>query len=179
MLTPERCVLIVVDVQGRLAQVMCDREALFENLQKLILGAQALEIPVLRAEQNPRGLGPTVAEIDRLLPDSPPISKMSFSCCGEDRFAQALEALGRKQALIAGIETHVCVYQTAADLLDSGYEVHVVADAVSSRTAQNRQIALEALRGLGARLTSVEMALFEMLRVAEGERFKAVLGVVK
>jgi len=179
MLTPENTVLIVVDVQGRLARVMCDREALFKNLQKLILGAQALEVPILRAEQNPKGLGPTVPEIDGLLPDSPPIGKMTFSCCGESRFAQALEALGRKQVLIAGIETHVCVYQTAADLLNSGYEVHVVADAVSSRTAQNRQIALDALRGLGARLTGVEMALFEMLRVAEGDRFKAVLGIVK
>ena len=179
MLSLKNTVLIIVDVQGKLARLMHDKEALYRNLQRIIEGAQVLELPILRAEQNPQGLGPTIPEIDRLLPDSPPISKLSFSCCGSQHFVDALEVLGRKQVLIAGIETHVCVYQTAADLLDRGYEVHAVSDAVSSRTAENRRIGLEKIRAMGGSLTGVEMALFELLRAGEGEKFRRILKIVR
>lgn len=179
MLELKNTVLIIVDVQGKLANLMHKKEVLFENLQKIIKGAKALGIPILWAEQNPKGLGPTVPEVANLLSNNQPISKMKFSCCGSDHFIKALRELNRKQILIVGIETHVCVYQTAIDLLDSGYEVQIVADAVSSRTEENKRIGLEKTRDAGAALTSIETALFELLRVAEGEKFKEILKIVK
>lgn len=104
---------------------------------------------------------------------------MSFSCCGEPRVLEALAALGRRQVLLAGIEAHVCVYQTAADLVEAGYEVEIVADAASSRTAANREIGLQKARDAGAIITCVETALFELLRSADAPQFKAILKLVK
>lgn len=179
MLLKENAALVLVDVQSKLFRVMHKKESLLENVQKIIKGAQILEIPILWAEQNPRGLGHTVPEIAQLLLDISPMSKISFSCCGDGRFMEALSGLSRKQILIAGIETHVCVYQTAADLLNLGYDVQVVVDAVSSRTEDNNKVGLEKIKDAGAALTSVETALFELLKVAEGDRFKAILKIVK
>lgn len=179
MLTTNNTVLVLVDVQGKLAQLMDGKEALFQNLRKLVQGSQVLGLPIIWLEQNPTGLGPTIPELAELLHAQQPIAKFSFSCCGDDGFMAALRATGRKQVLLAGIETHVCIYQTAADLLNRGYEVEVVADGVSSRTAANRDLALGKMQQLGARLTSVEMALFELLGKAEGPAFKAMLKIVK
>ena len=123
MLEIENVVLLIVDIQGKLALLMHGKELLFKNVQKLIKGIRVLGIPILWVEQNPQGLGPTIPEISAMLPDIQPISKMSFSSCRNDRFLRALKALNRKQVLIAGIEAHVCVYQTAVDLVDIGYEV--------------------------------------------------------
>ena len=179
MLKIEDAVLLLVDIQGKLAHLMHDKQLLFDNLQKLVRGIQVLGIPIIWVEQNPIGLGPTIPEVADLLPTVNPISKMSFSSCRNDRFLQALRNFNRQQALIAGIETHICVYQTTADLVDLGVEVHVVADAVSSRTTENKAIGLQKMRDAGARLTSVETALFELLEVAEGEPFKEILRIVK
>ena len=179
MLAVENTALVVIDVQGKLSRLMYEKEKLFENLQKIITGAQILEIPIILTEQNPEGLGRTIPEVADLLPDVQPIPKFSFSCYGEKRFVEELEALKRKQVLIVGIESHVCVYQTTIDLLGAGYEVQVVADAVSSRTAENRELGLEKMKSGGAKLTGVETALFELLRVAEGAKFKGILKVVK
>ncbi len=179
MLRVEDTALVIIDVQEKLSRVVYEKEKLFENLQKIVAGAQILEIPIVLTEQNPDGLGLTIPQLSGLLADVQPIVKFSFSCCGEERFVRALEALQRRQVLIAGIETHVCVYQTAMDLLDAGYEVQVVSDAVTSRTAENRELGLERMRSEGARLTGTEMALFELLRVAEGKKFKDMLKVVK
>jgi len=179
MLIVENTVLLVVDVQEKLVRVMSDRQVLIENLEKIIKGAQVLGIPILLTEQNLEGLGMTIPEVAHLLPDIQRIRKFSFSCCGSDRFIQTLKRVNRKQVLISGIETHVCVYQTAADLLNLGYEVQVVTDAVSSRTAENRHIGLERIKDAGAALTSTETALFELLRVAEGAKFKELLKIVK
>jgi len=179
MLKMESTVLLLVDVQGKLAHLMHQKEQLFNNLQKLIKGIQVLGIPVLWVEQNPAGLGPTIPEVADMLPDVKPIAKMSFSSCRNNRFLQALKELDRKQVLIAGIETHICVYQTAADLVDMGLEVQVVTDAVSSRTPENKTIGLQKMRDAGAGWTSVETALFELLGVAEGGAFKALLKIVK
>ena len=178
MLNVEDSVLVVVDVQGKLAQIMHGKEALFESIKRIIRGARVLDVPVLWVEQNPAGLGPTTAEIAALLPGEP-IPKLSFSCCGEKRFMEALGKLNRRQVLLAGIETHVCIYQTAVDLAARQYEVQIVADAVSSRTARNRDLGLQEARDGGAGLTSVETVLFELLRVAEGPRFKEILGIVR
>ncbi len=179
MLAVANSVLLVVDVQGKLAELMHEKEALFENLKRIIRGAQLLDLPILCTEQNPQGLGPTVPEIAQLMPGIQPIPKLHFSCMGEQRFVHELRALKRTQALIAGIETHICVYQTAMDLISAGYEAHVVVDAVSSRTAGNKEIGLQRMRDGGATLTGVETALFELLAVAEGPRFKAILQLVR
>ncbi|NQT50550.1 hydrolase [bacterium] len=179
MLSPDNAVLLIVDVQGKLAELMHDRDALFDNLRRLIQGARALGLPIVVTEQNPDGLGPTRAEIADLLADVVKIPKHSFSCCGEPQFVAALAALGRTQVLLAGIETHICVYQTAVELVEAGCEVEIVADAVSSRTAANRAIGLEKARDAGATVTCVETALFEMLRTAEAPAFKAILNAVK
>ena len=179
MITTEDTALVLVDVQGKLAQVMNNRESLFENLKRLVQGVQILGVPVLWAEQNPDGLGPTLPEIAELLPNQKPVSKLSFSCCGNKQFMKDLKASGRKNMLVVGIETHVCVYQTVADLIDLQYDVQVVADAVASRTPENKQIGLEKCKAAGAGLTSTETVLFELLKIAGGERFKQIIQLVK
>ncbi len=180
MLKTDQTVLVVIDVQGKLAQVMHEKEALFANLEKIIKGAQVLGLPLIWTEQAPEKLGPTSPEIAALLASqAKPIAKSSFSCCGHPPFMEALKMLNRRQVLLTGIETHVCVYQTALDLLTAGYEVQVVTDAVSSRTAENKHIGLERMKTAGAALTGVEMALFELLRVAEGPQFKEIAKIVK
>ena len=179
MLRVDDTVLVVIDVQGKLAQLMHNKTELFKNLRTMILGAQVLDVPILLTEQYPQGMGVTVPEVAELLEGVEPITKTSFSCCGEDAFSAAFAALGREQAVLVGIETHVCVWQTAYDLLESDYEVHVVADAVSSRDADNKHIGLENMRDSGAILTCTETALFELLRVAEGPKFKEILKLVK
>jgi nicotinamidase-related amidase len=179
MLDRNNTVLMIIDIQGKLAHMMHEWEMLFESVQKLIRGMQALDIPIVWMEQNPLAIGRTVSEIAELLEPAEPIEKLSFSCCGNDRFLEMLADLNRKQTLLAGIETHICVYQTAVDLLHRGYDVQVVADAVSSRTAQNRRIGLQKMCDAGAVLTSVETALFELLRVADGPDFRKILKIIK
>lgn len=180
MLALNNTALVVIDVQGKLAQLMSQKETLFDNLQKIIKGAQVLDLPIIWNEQLPEKLGPTTPEIAQLLVNTTQaIAKSSFSCCGNPPFMEALKATGRKQVLLSGIEAHVCVYQTCRDLLDRGYEVQVVTDAVSSRTVENRQIGLERMKEAGATLTSAEMALFELLRVAEGSQFKEITKIVR
>lgn len=180
MLFIEDTVLVVVDVQGKLAELMADKEELFANLERLIRGADVVELPILWLEQYPEGLGPTIEPLAQLLsPSRQPMPKVSFSCCGCPAFVDALQATGRRQVLLAGIETHVCIYQTTADLLSAGYEVQVVGDAVSSRTARNRELGLQRAHDLGATITSVEMALFELQRVARGDRFRALARIVR
>jgi nicotinamidase-related amidase len=179
VLIPENTVLLLVDIQEKLSAAMIEKQALVDNAIKMVNGARVLGVPIIRTEQNPNGLGKTVPELEQLLRDEKPITKLSFSCCGEPRFMEKLHALNRGQVLIGGIESHVCVYQTVLDLLSDGYEVQVLADAVSSRTEANRTIGLERCRLAGATVTSIETALFEMLRVAEGDKFKQMLKVVK
>jgi nicotinamidase-related amidase len=180
MLEASKTALVFVDVQGKLAQLMHEKQALFSNLVKLVEGAKVLELPIVWMEQNPDGLGPTIPEAAEAMPEGlSPIPKFSFSCCGEPEFVRALEATGRRQVLICGIESHICVFQTTLELIGRGYGVQVVADAVSSRAAGNRELGLARMKEAGATLTSVEMALFEMLRVAQGYRFKQIVKIVK
>lgn len=179
MLTTENSALVLVDVQGNLAQAMHNKERFFDAIIKLVKGARILELPILWNEQNPDGLGPTIPEIAALLIDQLPLSKLSFSCCGNAEFIKELKKLDRPNMLVAGIETHVCVYQTTADLIDQNYHVQVVADAVASRTAENRQIGLEKCKQTGAGLTSTETVLFELLKIAKGDKFKEIIKLVK
>jgi len=179
MLDLAHCCLVVVDVQGKLAQVMPDREALLKNIRILIRSAQAMDIPILWCQQVPQALGPTVPEIAELLTGAEPIDKSSFSCCGEPRFVERLEALDRKQVVLCGIETHVCIYQTGFDLIAQDYRVTVVADAVSSRTVENKQIGLDRLAAGGAAVACTEMVLFELLRTAGHPHFRDLAKLVR
>ncbi len=179
MLQKEDTVLVLIDIQGKLAQIVDNSEEVISNIAKVTEGVKILGLPVLWLEQYPKGLGPTVEQISQHLTDQQPIEKITFSAYDTEEFVQQLEATGRKKVLLAGIETHICVYQTAAHLLANGYEVEVLADCVSSRTAQNSAIGLQKMVQLGAKVTNVEMALFEMLQVAKGDTFKAISKLVK
>jgi len=179
MLQAKNTTLLLIDIQGRLAHSMHAKEALFDNLRRLIRGARVLKLPLLWTEQYPEGLGPTIPEIAGLLPDLKPISKVSFSCCANDLFMQRLEGLHPENVLLAGIEAHICVYQTARDLVRSGYRVEIIADAVASRTPENKQIGLEKSTQCGAFVTGTETVLFELLQTAKDERFKEILKIVK
>jgi nicotinamidase-related amidase len=175
----ESSVLVVVDVQGKLANLMHDKESLFANLVRMVKGAQLLGIPILWNEQNPAGLGPTIPELVELLKDLKPLAKMTFGCGGNQAFVSEFRKLGRKQVLLVGIESHVCVYQTACELLRMGAEVYLVSDAVSSRTRENKQIGLELMKSRGAAVTSTETVLFELMRTAEHPRFRDISRLVK
>ncbi len=179
MLTTDNTVLVVIDIQDRLFNVMADKERLLQNVLKLIGGVQVLEIPVVLTEQYPAGLGPTLPEITRLLPHIKPVEKVCFDCCDEERFRQELESLKRQQVLIAGIEAHICVYQTAMALLNRGYEVQVVVDCIASRKVENKEVCLTRLNSAGVSPTTTEMALFELLKVGKGDKFKQISNIVK
>jgi nicotinamidase-related amidase len=179
MLDEKNCCLVIVDVQGKLAHLMHDKDGLFKNIRILIQAAKILNIPILWCQQVPSALGPTVPEIAELLTDNQPINKSSFSCVGCEEFNKKLDQLGRKQVLLCGIETHVCVYQAAVDLLSKGYEVDVIADAVSSRTLDNKQIGLNRMASVDARISSTEMALFEILKSADHPHFRQVAKLIK
>ena len=179
MITSTDTALVLVDVQAKLTPAMYAKEVLLENLKRLVQGVRILKVPILWTEQNPAGLGPTLPEIANLLPDRKPVSKFSFSCCGSEQFRNELNALERKNMLIAGIEAHVCVYQTAADLIRLHYKAQVVADAVASRSPENKLIGLEKSKSVGACLTSTETVLFELLKDAKSEKFKEISKIVK
>ncbi len=179
MLKLDNTALVIIDIQGKLWNVMYEKEALLENAQKLVKGMQVLGIPIILTEQNPKGLGPTVPGLIQLMPEVKPLPKFHFNCCQDKGFAQAISDLNRKQILICGIESHICVYQTTLELLGQGYEVQVVADVVSSRVVRNRDIALTRMQSEGAKLTATEMAIYELLQTAESPKFKEMLKVVK
>ena len=179
MLSAEEATLVVIDVQEKLSRVIFQRECLIDNLKRLIQGMQVLDVPILLTEQYPQGLGPTINEVSTLLSNIQPLPKLCFSCCGDENFVRELQKQRRKHVIISGIESHVCVYQTAADLIDSGYEVHVVTDCISSRTPENREIGFKKMSQIGAMLTSTETILFELLRAAGGEKFKKISQIVR
>lgn len=158
---------------------MHQKYALFENLQRCIKGAQLLGIPILWIEQYPQGLGSTIDEISQLMPGQQPLPKTTFSCYVNKDIRQALEALERRQLLVAGIEAHVCVYQSVVDLIGANYHVEVISDAVSAREKSNLQLGLQRMQTAGANLTSTEMCLFELLATNKGEAFKQILKLVK
>ena len=177
MFTVDNSVWVLVDLQVKLLRAIHESDALVTHTIQLAKGLAALGVPIICTEQNPDGLGPTTGEVAELIASSP-ITKLSFSCCGEKSFVETLRKMGRRQVIISGIETHVCVYQTTVDLVNGGCEVQVVADAVSSRTPENKAIGLARMRDAGASITSIECILFELLKVAEGPVFKQILGLV-
>lgn len=179
MFSVDKTVMILVDVQGKLAQIMYDRDKLFSSLQIMIKSMQILGVPVIWMEQIPKNLGDTIKEIAHCIIDNQPIAKSSFSCCGEPEFMKAFEKTGRSQVLLTGIETHICVFQTACDLIGKGCQVQVVSDCVSSRTRENKDIGIQRIIQAGGQVTCLEMAVFELLGKAEGDKFKQIIKLIK
>ncbi|MEO6259913.1 MAG: hydrolase [Thermoanaerobaculia bacterium] len=174
--------LLVIDVQEKLLPVIDQRESLVQNIERLIRGAGVLDVPVLTTEQYVKGLGRSVEPIRTALAQTAaqsPIEKVAFSAWGSAEFQTELRLLHRKHAVVAGIEAHVCVYQTVADLLKNGFGVTVVDDAVSSRTPRNQQIGVRRMLQEGALLTSTEMVLFELAGTSGTDEFRAISRLVK
>lgn len=172
-------VLVIVDIQERLAAVMSEKQRVIQNCLHLIEIARLQEIPVILNEQYPKGLGPTVTEIRDVLVPYDPVEKTTFSCCMSSDFSDKLAALARNRVILCGMETHVCVLQTCVELLDAGYHVHVVNDAVCSRTPDTYKTGIEFMRDAGAVITCTETVLFQLLERAGTEEFKAISKRIK
>ena len=180
-LEAEQCALIVVDIQEKLLPPIWEKERLVRNSQLLIRLAGILKIPALVTTQYMKGLGNTVPEISSLLPDTPAIDKLMFSCFGSEAFCSLLKRLPgqRNTVLLCGMETHICVMQTALGALREGYLVHAAADAVSSRAELNWMIGLDRMRAAGAVISSTEMIMYELLRSSGSPAFKELLPFLK
>jgi nicotinamidase-related amidase len=179
-LDAENSALVIIDVQEKLCQAMDEKvlKHLVKNAGILMDAAAELNIPTLVTEQYVKGLGETLPELKGRAA-SPAIEKMTFSCCGDSAFIEKMKSLGKKQVIVAGMESHVCVLQTVIELLDAGFIVHVVRDAVMSRRKDNWFVGLEAARDAGAVITSTEAALFQLLRIAGTEEFKKLSKLVR
>ena len=179
MFSIKKTLLLVVDVQGKLAYLMHDKDKLFKNIQGLIQAARILEIPVIYTEQVPEKIGKTIPEIAQFLPNQNPVEKASFSCWAEEALQRKIRSFMKKEIIVCGIETHVCVYQTVSDLIDQSYKVQVVADAVSSRTEENRNYALDRMKSIGGGLTSTEMIITELIKTSQHPKFKEILNLIR
>jgi nicotinamidase-related amidase len=171
----DRAVVVVVDVQEGFRPVVLGFDDVAANVARLVQGANAIGVPVVASEQYPKGLGSTVPEIAEHLNGVEPVAKTCFAATDADGF----DLGGRTQAIVCGIESHICVWQTARGLLDQGVEVHVARDAVSSRTEGNRDLGVELIERAGGHPTSVETALFDLLGAAGSDEFKAVQKIIK
>jgi nicotinamidase-related amidase len=176
-LEAEQCALVVVDMQEKLLPPIWEKERLVKNIQLLIRLAGILKIPALLTTQYAKGLGNTVPAVAEMLPNTQAIDKLMFSCFGSDAFCSMLKRLPgqRTTVLLCGMETHICVTQTALGALREGYLVHVASDAVSSRTQLNWQIGLDRMRAAGTILSSTEMMLYELMRSSGAPAFKELL----
>ena len=179
MLTPENTLLIVIDVQGNLARVVAESEQAIRAVSQLVQGAKLLEIPVILTAQAPEKIGHTIPEIAGLLPDQTDLPRVHFSIWQDASVQQAIRNLGRQQLLLCGFEAHICLYQSSMDLSDAGFEVFLAANAISSRDPYNKKIALHELSSQGIHLTTVEMALFSLLRSAQHPAFKSISRLIR
>ena len=174
----QETLLLVIDIQERLAPVIEGKDRVIANTKILIEAAKTMDFPLLATEQYPKGLGRTVPALLDLIGEERILSKNSFTAYTPDVKA-ALEAQGRKKILVAGMETHVCVFQTVRDLLADGYQVYLVSDAVSSRTRANYENGLDLMRAMGAVITNTETAIFDLLKVSGTPEFKAMSALIK
>ena len=175
LLNSEESVLLVIDIQPRLTAVMSDASAMLTHTSRLLLAAKLLQVKVLVTEQSPEKLGATVSEISEHLPENAQLfAKLGFSCCSIVDFNRTLAESDRKQIILCGQETHICVLQTALELNQLGYQVFVVEDAVCSRRESHKYYALQRLQQQGVTIVNYESVLFEWLRTANHSHFKAI-----
>ncbi len=178
-ITKKNTVGLVIDIQERLFPVMCDKETLLKNNQVLIQGLNELGLPIIVTQQYTKGIGETLPEIKSAIPDFKYIEKRDFSCCDEPAVVEKIKELNAKNIIISGIESHVCVIQTAIDLKESGFNPIVVMDCVSSRSKNNIELAKERFRYEGIMMTSYESILFELTRTSAASEFRAISKLVK
>jgi len=179
LIKPEDSCLIVIDMQDRLVPAMQAPARTIKNAGILIQAAKRLDVPVLVTEQYSKGLGATVAEIAKLADGFPVQEKMHFSCMKDEGFADRFRGLNRKQVVIAGMEAHICVLQTAVNLMEEGYQIFVVTDATSSRSAESEKACLDRLGAAGAGIVTTEMVVFEWLGKAGTPEFRELIALVK
>ncbi len=172
-------VLVIIDVQERLAAAMPSRDETVARIVALAQAANVLGMPIMVTRQNPSGLGDTVSEVAAAVGEHTPIDKMAFCCRDDQGFSDELALTWRGQVVLAGMESHICVTQTALALVEDGYRVHVVADATCSRRASDAEVAFERLRQAGVAVTTIEALLYELLGRAGTDEFRAVLELVK
>ena len=177
LMSPAETGLLVVDVQEKLIGLLPDQKRIVWNIRRLVDGAKLLHLPVFATEQYPQGLGPTTAELRKDL--AAPVAKLSFSCVGSPEFRDVLQVAGLQKLLLAGIETHVCVQQTALDLMAEGYRVYVAVDAIGARHAIDHEIAVRRMDSAGVTVTTTEAALFEWCAAAGTPQFKAISALVR
>lgn len=179
-LSRQHAALVVIDMQEAFRSVIQDFPEVASRISKAVQGAQLLEVPVIVTEQYPKGLKHTAEEIlPHLSTNSNTIEKICFSSCGVDDFQQLFISRNIKQAIVCGIEAHICVAQTVLDLLSQGIEVHLLVDCITSRKRDSKEVALARLTQAGAVLSNLEMSLFEMLRTADSPHFKAIQSLIK
>lgn len=178
-MSPRDSLFILIDIQKKLMPAMDSGEAVVEVNYKLLQAVAKLNIPYIVSEQYPEGIGHTVDVLLPLIDQADVIAKSSFSCMGEPNFVAALEKTNRKQVVVSGMETHVCVLQSVLDMIDAGYQVFVVENAVASRTDNNKMRGLERMRQAGAQIVTSEMVLFEWLERAGTDDFKSILPLIK
>ena len=179
LMRAEQSFLLIVDVQEKLAPVVLAPEAVIANVATLAKAAERLGIPRLASEQYPKGLGRTVPALAALLPDGAIHPKVHFSCFGEPGWPERVRALGRRQAIVCGMETHICVLQSALELKAAGYETFVVSDAASSRREESHRLGLDRLQSAGVFIVTTEMVAFEWLKRAGTAEFRDVLALIK
>ncbi|MFF7065672.1 isochorismatase family protein [Pseudomonas sp. NPDC008258] len=172
LIDASQATLLVVDVQEKLIGAMHEAERLTARIEWLVAACTRLALPVVFSEQYPKGLGPTLSRLKEACASAPVVEKLHFSCVPADCLSQSL--MQRGQVVLCGIESHVCVLQTALDLVASGKQVFVVADATSSRTAENHLAALQRMAALGVQVVTREMVVFELLRTASHEQFREI-----
>lgn len=175
----EQAAGLVIDIQEKLFPFISGHEELAAKSSLLIKGLQVLKIPILITEQYTKGLGPTILPVIELFEPGSPLEKLAFSCCDDPTVMDRLNSLNKKFIIITGIEAHVCVLQTATDLLERGFIPVVVEDCVSSRRPNDKNMAIDRMKRMGAVITTYESVLFELLRFSGTEEFKAISRLVK
>ena len=178
LINKETTALLVIDVQEKLMPVVQDAEQIFANVNRLIKGVTTINVPIVITEQYPKGLGNTCAEVE--IPEGiQPIEKICFSCIQSANVLEELKARNITSLIVCGVESHICVLKTTLEALEKNIEVHVVADAVSSRTTANKQLALERMRQSGAFIVSTEIILFQLIDEAGTDAFKTISRLIK
>lgn len=172
-------ILLIIDVQEKLSKVMKVKDDVVKNCLHLIELAKTYNIPILVTEQYPKGLGQTLEEIRDALPSYNPIEKLSFNCCEEPLFLERIKDVNKKNVIIVGMETHICILQTCIGLLKMGLNIHIVKDAVCSRFKENWKTGIELMRDAGAVITCTETILFQVLKIAGTEEFRAISRRIK
>lgn len=180
-LTPDHknTLLLIIDVQEKLFNAMPDKDELLDNLLKIVKAFNILEIPLIFFEQNPKGLGSTIETLKSEIKNAPVFEKKTFSACYNTEFMNVLKQLHTKNIILCGIESHVCVFQTGRDLIEKGYNIHILQDGVSSRKELDKETGIKRLELMGGIPTTIETTIFDLLQTCGRQEFKPILKLVK